>query len=176
MHWTTVLNDFSKTFDTISHSILVMKLSICLWSMVWSWIGLQLPPGKQCVVIDGSTSAWTEVGTGVSQGSIPILLSSLLTSWGSQRVSSQPVCRWYCYLLSRPWSKHPRKQNWKLTWSQTFPKVKIMSRRGRKKVPTMCIHKWRARELRIQNSVKYLEVEIDSDLTWRRISKKWKSV
>ena len=151
-----------------------MKLYVCLWN-TWCGAGLvysYLRGRKQCVVIDGSTSAWTEVGTGVPQGSIPtcILLSSLLTSWGSQRVSSQPVCRWYCYLLSRPWSKHPRKQNWKLTWDMirvaemnglklNISKSNGYEQEGQEESPNTVRAQVKGSELRMQDSVKYLEVE-----------------
>jgi hypothetical protein len=65
-----IYTDFSKAFDSVSHTLLISKLrSLGIASPLLSWFASYLTDRQFRVVLDGHYSDWLKVSSGVPQGS-----------------------------------------------------------------------------------------------------------
>ena len=66
-----LIMDFSKAFDTVSHSLLVHKLQhYVIQGKTNRWIKSFLSGRTQCVLVEGEKSSSIDVKSGVPQGSV----------------------------------------------------------------------------------------------------------
>ena len=80
-----VMLDFSKAFDTINISILLQKLRVIgIGGNIAKWIGNFLISRKQKVVVNKHSSQWSDVKSGVPQGTIlaPLLFLIYISDIG----------------------------------------------------------------------------------------------
>ena len=67
----TILLDISKAFDSVPHDLLLEQLWKCgITGSLWWLFHSYLSDRRQCVRVEGQTSGWLPVCSGVPQGSI----------------------------------------------------------------------------------------------------------
>ena len=66
-----VFLDFSKAFDKVNHAVLLQKLcNFGITGSLLQWCESYLSNRRQRVVLDGISSSWSDISSGVPQGSL----------------------------------------------------------------------------------------------------------
>ena len=69
-----IYTDFSKAFDSVPHARLITKLKVLgICGDIRGWIEAFLTNRNQKVIVEGERSTWSEVRSGVPQGSVFII-------------------------------------------------------------------------------------------------------
>ena len=173
--------DFSKAFDSVNHKLLLHKLqSFGLNGNLLSWFNSYLTDRIQRVVLEGHTSEWLPVLSGVPQGSIlgPLLFILFINDMPSSCFSSKTglfaddakvfkkiANNLDCILLQ---ADLDRLYEWSVTWKMNFnhSKCKILTV-SRRKAPVCYKYMLNGNILEHVTSFKDLGVLVSSDLSWK---------
>ena len=120
--------DFSKAFDSVPHQRLLMKLNhIGIRGPLLQWIESFLSGREQRVVIEGHSSKWSHVTSGVPQGSIlgPLLFLIYINDIGENLTSPTRLFADDCVLyreITNPSDRITLQQDLDLIlrWSQLW--------------------------------------------------------
>ena len=180
----TVLIDLSKAFDSIDHSLLMKKLQAYgVEDVEHRWFADYLSARKQRVTIDGVVSEWSSVIKGVPQGSIlgPLLFNIFVNDLPD--VVKHSSINLYAddatiYVSDRDPATVSMRLSEDLArilqWIEANgmrmniakTQLMVLSRKSRRTHANSVRVKLEDEEICPQQSVKYLGVTIDQDLSW----------
>ena len=176
-----IIMDFSKAFDTVPHNRLLYKLTkYGITGNLHTWISNFLTKRKQRVVVDGEHSDWTNVRSGVPQGTVlgPLLFLLYINDLPHGISSTVRLFTDDCvmYHTIKTDSDAQTLQHdldtltkWQDNWQMTFNTDKCFTLKvTRSKTPKQ--HKYRLSNSTLQetSSHTYLHVgvELSQDLRW----------
>ena len=174
-----ILLDFSKAFDKVNHSKLIMKLhSYGIRSATLRWIQAFLGNRRQKVVVEGEEWDSVPVTSGVPQGSVlgPILFLVYINDLPDDIVSQvrlfADATAIYLTLENKSDSDKlqrdlDRLQTWEARWDMEFNPskcqvVRVTSSRN----PLQTQYILHGQVLEAVSSARYMGVDISSNLSW----------
>ena len=184
-----LIMDFSKAFDKVSHNLLTHKLNFYgIQGKTNKWIHNFLKSRTQAVVLEGVTSDYVPVQSGVPQGSvlgpslflfyindIPVGLDSTIRLFADDTIAYLTITsNKDCLTLQKDLDK---LGIWENKWKMAFhpDKCNVLSI-SKSKNPIKFNYSLHGQVLEYVTSAKYLGVTIQSDLKWNthinNISKK----
>jgi len=175
----SILLDFSKTFDKVSHSRLLWKLErYGIRDSTLSCITDFLQGRTQDVVLDGQTSSESPVTSGVPQGTVigPLLFLVYINDLPSRVRSTVQMSADDCLLYREIHSMNDTKilqddldnlQAWEQDWLMEFNPSKCEAITFTKKTkPVKAEYRLHDVILTAVTSAKYLGVHLSSKLSW----------
>ena len=184
-HTSAIMLDLKKAFDLIPHNLILRKLWFCgVRDKELEWFKDYLTNRKQCVVINGTTSEYLPVRSGVPQGSIlgPLIFCLFINDVSNLPFSDKSkICLYADDTAIFCKSKHDNDLE-ALTQSQfdiicqwlkinrlvlnvSKTKVIMFGRRSKLKHIKLNI-RYEDHQLEIVDNFKYLGVILDSRLNW----------
>jgi len=173
--------DFSKAFDVVPHKKLIQKLDYYgVRGKVQNWIKSFLSDRLQRVVVNGETSTWHNVESGVPQGTVlgPHLFLLFINDINKNVGGTTRLFADDCLLYRTIQSSADEQlfQNdlntlaeWARTWGMKFnpSKCNIM-RVSRKRKPGLPKYTMLGVNLEVKSEITYLGVIIQNNLSWNR--------
>ena len=176
-----IILDFSKAFDTVPHNRLLNKLDrYGIRNKTHTWISNFLKYRKQRVVIGGEHSTWTQVMSGVPQGTVlgPLLFLTYINDLPNNIHSSIRVfaddCVLYREIKNEIDSQELQKDlnslmKWEYDWQMNFnPKKCFVMRLTHARHMTRFNYILGEKSLQETDNHPYLGVHITNDLTWNK--------
>ncbi len=132
----TIYLDFAKAFDSVPHKRLIEKCrALGISGKVLKWIYAFLERRKQRVMVNGNPSSWTEVISGVPQGSVlgPVLFVIFINDMPSNVSSFLSLFADDATLYAKSTTQEQQStiqddllklQSWSDTWQLHFNKAK----------------------------------------------------
>jgi len=174
-----ILLDFSKAFDKVSHSRLLLKLKhYGIRNSTLSWVTNFLDGRTQDVVLDGQVSSESLVTSGVPQGTVlgPLLFLVYINDLPTRVSSTVRMFADDCLLYREVHSVQDTKrlqddldslQAWEHDWLMEFNPSKCEAITFTKKTkPVRTKYKLHDQILATVSSARYLGVHINSKLSW----------
>ena len=173
--------DFSRAFDTVPHERLLRKLEhYGIQGSIKSWVQAFLYNRQMWVVLDGESSAKSEVVSGVPQGTVlgPLLflifindLPDVVSSGTTTRLFADD-CLVYRNIMSETdqlsfQSDLSTLNAWAVKWGMRFnPKKCSIMRIHRSTTPSSCRYSLCGESLDEVQHAKYLGITISDNLEW----------
>ncbi len=173
--------DFSKAFDVVPHKKLIQKLGFYgVRGKVQNWIGSFLSDRLQRVVVNGVTSSWHKVESGVPQGTVlgPHLFLLFINDINKDVHGTTRLFADDCLLYHKIQSPHDEQLlqkdlntlvDWAGTWGMKFnpSKCNIM-RVSRSREPGNPSYTMLGTNLEEKPEITYLGVIIQNNLSWNK--------
>jgi hypothetical protein len=174
-----IIMDFSKAFDTVPHNRLLLKLDrYGIRNNLLAWISNFLKHRSQRVVVGGEHSTWTEVVSGVPQGTVlgPLLFLAYINDLPQNIKSEVRLFADDCVVYRQILNDHDHLtlqndlntlEKWQNNWQMSFNTKKCFTMRiTHVRNPKMFNYKLGSCILEETNSHAYLGVSITNNLSW----------
>ena len=172
--------DFQKAFDSVPHRRLLGKLkSYGIIGEVYTWLEAFLKDKKQKVLVNGATSSWHDVISGVPQGSViasllfVIYLNDLPDNIKSHIFMFADDCKFFRQILTSEDTDIMQKDldtlnEWSIKWLLKFHPDKCVNLViSLKNVAEPHIYHLGNREMKNVDEVKDLGINVDSKLQFQ---------
>ena len=174
-----IIMDFAKAFDKVNHSLLTHKLNhYGIRGSINCWIQNFLSDRKQAVVVDGATSDYIAVKSGVPQGSVlgPCLFLAYINDLPPRvssltRLFADDTMLYRLILCAQDRTvlqdDLKRLEEWEAEWDMSFHPDKCnLLPLTRSRDPTSHDYTLHGHTLSTVSSAKYLGVTIQSNASW----------
>ena len=175
-----IIMDFTKAFDSVPHNRLLLKLNhYGVRNKAHAWIAKFLMHRKQRVVVGGEYSAWTDVQSGVPQGTVlgPLLFLTFINDLPQNLQSEVRLFADDCVLYRQinNQSDHYQLQadldlltEWQHTWQLHFNTKKcFVMRITHARNPKVFNYTLGDHPLEVTNCHPYLGVDLSNNFLWR---------